>query len=113
MELPESSSADSPHDLLPCQRFELIGTLLHVVSLQEEEEGIRLRKLLPLVEYMKNQCLELFQPVRQVSIDERMVKSKARNHMIQCMKNKPTKWVLKLWVPTGFTCDLQHLHWQR
>ncbi len=25
------------HDLLTCQRFELIGTFLHVVSAQEEE----------------------------------------------------------------------------
>ncbi len=71
---------------------------------------IRLRKLLPLVEYMKK-CIELYQPVRQLSVDEWMVKSKARSHMIQYMKNKPTKWGFKLWViadPMGFTCD-----WQR
>ena len=98
------------HDLLTCQRFELIGTFLHVVTPQEEEEmkEIRLRKLLPLVEHIKDRCLELYQPVRELSVDERMVKSKARSHMIQYMKNKPTKWGFKLWViadPSGFTCD--------
>lgn len=69
---------------------------------------IRLRKLLPLVEHMKDRCLELYQPVHELSIDEWMVKSKAQSHMIQYMKNKPTKWGFKLWViadPSGFTCD--------
>lgn len=98
------------HDLLTCQRFELIGTFLHVVTPQEEEEikEICLCKLLPLVEHMKDCCLELYQPVRELFVDERMVKSKARSHMIQYMKNKPTKWGFKLWViadPSGFMCD--------
>ena len=53
----------------------------------------RLRKLLPLVERVKDRCLELYQPVCELSIDERMVKSKARSHMIQYM-NKPRSGVL-------------------
>ena len=40
------------HDLISCQRFELIGTFLHAVTPEEEEEmkGDRLRKLLPVCE---------------------------------------------------------------
>jgi len=96
--------------LLTCQRFELIGTFLHVVSKVEEEEmnGNRLRKLLPLIMHIKNKCLEYYQPLQQLSVDERMVKSKARSHLIQYMRNKPTKWGFKLWViadPSGYTLD--------
>lgn len=97
-------------DLLTCQRFELIGTFLHVVTKQEEEEvkEDRLRKLLPSINYIKNKCFEFYQPVQQLAVDERMVKSKARSHLIQFMRNKPVKWGFKLWViadPSGYTLD--------
>ena len=42
------------------------------------------------------------------SVDERMVKSKARTHFRQYIKDKPTKWGFKSWViadPTGYTID--------
>ena len=97
-------------DLLTCQQFELIGTFLHVVTKEEEEsmQDDRLRKLKPLVDHIKNKCQEYYQPLQQLSVDERMVKSKARCKMIQYMKNKPTKWGFKLWVladMTGYTTD--------
>ena len=97
-------------DLLTCQRFELIGTFLHLVTKQEEDEvkHDRLRKLLPLINYIKSKCFEYYQPIKQLSVDERMVKSKARSHLIQYMRNKPVKWGFKLWViadPSGYTLD--------
>ena len=97
-------------DLLTCQRFELIGTFLPVVTKQEEEEvkEDRLRKLLPLINYIKSKCFEFYQPVQQLAVDEWMVKSKARSHLIQFMRNKPVKWGFKLWVianPSGYTLD--------
>ena len=52
--------------------------------------------------------MDLYQPVKELSVDERMVKSRARCHMIQYMKNKPTKFGFKLWVvadPSGYTID--------
>jgi hypothetical protein len=98
------------HDLISCQRFELIGTFLHAVTPEEEEEmkGDRLRKLLPLIKYVRARCLDLYQPVMELSVDERMVKSRARCHMVQYMKNKPTKFGFKLWVvadSSGYTTD--------
>ena len=97
-------------DLLTCQRFELIGSFLHVVTPEEERAAgnDRLRKLSPFLNLMKNKCLELYQPVKNLSIDERMVKSKSRSHLIQYMRNKPVKWGFKLWVIsdlTGYTLD--------
>ena len=53
-------------------------------------------------------CLELYQPLRELAVDKRMVKSKARTHFRQYIRNKPTKWGFKFWVladPTGYTLD--------
>ena len=97
-------------DLLTCQLFELIGTFIHVVTPAEEDaaSGNPLRKIQPLVDHIKAKCFEFYQPRKEVCIDERMVKSKARCHFKQYMRNKPTKWGFKLWVladMTGYTVD--------
>ena len=55
-------------------------------------KGDRLCKLLPLIKYVRARCLDLYQPVMELSVDERMVKSRACCHMVQYMKNKPTKF---------------------
>lgn len=99
-------------DLLTCQLFELIGTFIHIVTPAEENAfiGNPLRKLQPLIDHIKNKCFEFYQPKKEVSIDERMVKSKARCHIKQYMRNKPTKWGFKLWVladMTGYTVDFK------
>ena len=97
-------------ELLTCEQYELIGTFLHLVTPAEEQElsGNRLCKILPLHNYIKSRCFDLYQPNRQLSIDERMVKSKARTHFRQYIRNKPTKWGFKYWVLadiTGYTVD--------
>ena len=57
---------------------------------------------------MKSKCLEYYQPLQHLSVDEHMVKSKSRCHMIQYMKDKPIKWGLKVWVvadTSGYTIN--------
>ena len=57
---------------------------------------------------IKASCSEYYQPLQELSIDERMVKLKARSHFCQYIRNKPTKWSFKYWVladPTGYTLD--------
>ena len=98
------------HDLMTCQRFEVIGSFIHVVTKEEEECLVEdpLKKIRPLQEYIKKKCLSFYQPLQNLSVDERMVKSKARCHLIQYMKNKPCKWGFKYWVvadTSGYTLD--------
>ena len=98
------------NDLMTCQRFELIGCFLHVITSEEEAAMASdpLRKIRPLQEHIKKKCLQFYQPCQYLSIDERMVKSKARCHLVQYMKNKPCKWGFKYWViadSSGYTVD--------
>ena len=91
-------------------RFEAISAFLHVVTEREESTNRQhpMCKILSLNNHMKERCLELYQPLRELSVDERMVKSKARTHLRQYIRNKPTKWGFKIWVladPTGYTLD--------
>ena len=79
--------------LMSRNRFEAIGSFLHVVTPAEEAQlaSHPLKKILPLHNYVKSKCLELYQPLQELSVDERMVKSKARTHFRQYIKDKPTK----------------------
>ncbi len=97
-------------NFLSCRNFEVIGTFLHLVTPSEEQamHDNKLRKILPFHNYIKSKCYDLYQPLRELSIDERMVKSKARTHFRQYIKNKPTKWGMKYWVladRSGYTVD--------
>ena len=91
-------------------RFEAINTFFHVATPDEElsDPSDPLKKVRYFNDAVKRKCLELYQPLEQLSVDERMVKSKARSHFRQYIRNKPTKWGFKYWVLadiTGFTCD--------
>ena len=96
--------------LLSRDRFEQISSFLHIVTTEEETQlsPHKLKKILPLHDNIKKKCLNLYQPLQQLSVDERMVKSKARTRFQQYIRNKPTKWGYKYWVladPTGYTID--------
>ena len=99
-------------ELLSWRNFEVIGTFLHLVTPDEVRAIIdnKLRKILPLHNYIKkSKYHEVYQQLRELSIDERMVKSKARTNFRQYVRNKPTKWGLKYWVladRSGYTVDI-------
>ena len=64
-------------------RFECISAFLHVVTAVEEAEHLDnpLCKILPLYNQMKEKRVKLYQPRRELSIDERIVPSKFRTHL--------------------------------
>ena len=83
-------------ELMSRNRFETISTFLHVVKPSEETTlaDDPLKKVRPLYDDIKNKCLSYYQPLQEISVDERMVKSKARSKFKQYIRNKPTKWGL-------------------
>lgn len=86
-----------------------IMILLHVVDPGAENPEDKLRKVESFINYFKGRCLSLYQPRQNVAIDERMVKSRHRSGIRQYIKDKPTKWGIKLWVladsSNGYTID--------
>ena len=79
-----------------CQRFELIGCFLHVVTPEEEEvaNGDRLKKLRPYIDHLKTNYPTYYQPLQCLSVKEHMVKSKSHS---QYMQNKTVKCGFQLW----------------
>ncbi len=84
--------------ILPRHRYQALAAFLHVVDPTNETPGHKLHKVDAFVATFKERCKLLYQPTQKLAVDERMVKSKHRSGIRQYMKDKPTKWGLKLWV---------------
>ena len=93
------------------KRFKQIGAFLKVSNFETENQNDKLTKVRFLHEYVRRKCMKLYQPHEQVSIDERMVRNKGRYAFRQYIKDKPTKWGMKIWVIadaiTGYTYDFE------
>ena len=90
-------------------RFLGLMALLHVVDTAAETPGDNLRKVQSFVTHFESRCVALYQRRKQVAINEHMVKSSHRSGIRQYVRDKPTKWGIKLWVladsSNGYTKD--------
>ena len=93
------------------QRYKQIQTFLKVSDHLTEKKTDPLTKCRFLTEYIRRKCMKLWQPRHHISIDERMVADKGRCSFRQYIKDKPTKWGMKLWVladsSNGYTCNFK------
>ena len=90
-------------------RFKALMAMLHVVDPTNEDESHKLPKVESFINYFESRGLALYQPSKNLTIDERLVKSCHRSEILQYIKDKPTRWGIKLWVladsSNGYTAD--------
>ncbi|XP_055888603.1 piggyBac transposable element-derived protein 3-like isoform X1 [Biomphalaria glabrata] len=93
------------------KRFLQIMSFLKVSNFETEDRQDKLSKIRFLYEYIHKKCQKLYQPHQNLSIDERMVQNKGRYGFRQYIRDKPTKWGMKIWVLadslTGYTYDFE------
>ncbi|XP_034090344.1 piggyBac transposable element-derived protein 4 [Gymnodraco acuticeps] len=107
-----------PASVMTRDRFMAISRAVHLSDPDHDLANDRkkdtpeydpLHRLKPLQATIKEACKAMWQPRKEISIDERMVATKAKIGLRQYMKAKPTKWGVKLFVladsSNGYTID--------
>ena len=69
----------------------------------------KLHKVESFIDHFKSRCFALYQPRQQLAIAKHIVKWRQRSGIRQYIKDKPTKWGIKLRVLAdsfnGYTID--------
>ncbi|XP_042340545.1 piggyBac transposable element-derived protein 4-like [Plectropomus leopardus] len=107
-----------PKQVITGKKFLKISQSIHLSSsasdaANEKKRGTpafdRLCKIKPLYDKIRDACRRNYHPAQEITINERMVASKAHSQLKQHMKNKPTRWGHKLFVladsTSGYTWD--------
>ena len=95
-------------DHISRDRFRDVSRYLHFVDndtlVPRGEEGHdRLGKVRPLITHLSTKFAEVYNPHRDVAVDEAMIKFQGRYSLKQYMPLKPTKRGIKVWVAADST----------
>ncbi|KAM3871364.1 piggyBac transposable element-derived protein 4-like [Diretmus argenteus] len=100
-------SVPFPRMVMFRDRFRAILWNLHLSDSEEDvvndaKKGTpqhdKLFRVKPLMDDIRDACQAHYHPKKALSVDERMVATKAKMGMTQYMKDKPTRWGIKLFV---------------
>ncbi|XP_062325519.1 piggyBac transposable element-derived protein 4-like [Osmerus eperlanus] len=100
-------SVPFPAKVMPRDRFRSISWSIHLSDPEEDVRNDQLKgtpqhdklfRVKPLMDDIRTACQAYYHPKKELSVDERMVATKAQTGMTQYMKDKPTKWGIKLFV---------------
>ncbi|XP_050922039.1 piggyBac transposable element-derived protein 4 [Lates calcarifer] len=107
-----------PVGIMTRDRYRTISWNLHLSDPDEDvcnnrkkgtAEHDRLFQLKPLLNTIRTACKSFYHPHRDLTVDQRMVASKAKIPVTQYWRAKPTKWGFKLFVladvRNGYTVD--------
>lgn len=96
-----------PPNVMPRDRYRMISWNIHMSDPDKDVENDnkkgtpdhdRLFRLRPLMDTISEACKAFYHPRRNLSVDERMLASKAQIGLKQYMKAKPPKWGFKLFI---------------
>ena len=95
-------------DRITRDQFREISRYLHFVDndtlVPRGEDGHdRLGKVRPLIDHLSTKFAEAYEPHRDISVDEAMIKFQGRSSLKQYMPLKPTKHGIKVWVAADST----------
>ena len=90
-------------DRISRDRFRDISRYLHFVDNstllpRDSPEYDRLGKVRPLIDYFRMKFAELYNPHKEVAVDEAMIKFQGRSSLKQLMPLKPIKRGIRVWV---------------
>ena len=100
-------------EIMSRNRFQQIGRFLHLAdnAKQVMQDVTKLFKVRNVLNLITTQCAANYTPHQAVTVDEAMISFKSRLNFKQYMKNKPTKWGIKVFV----LCDATngYIYWMQ
>ena len=89
--------------IMPRDRFKQILRYFHCADqssyIARGQDGHDpLYKIRPIIDILSKRFQSLYNPSRELSVDESMIGTKCRVPFLQYMPKKPTKWGIKVWV---------------
>ena len=106
-------------DRIPQWGFREISRYLHFVNNDDllpcdDPAHDRLGKVRPLIDHLGSKFATLYEPSKNVAVDQAMIKFQGRSSLKQYMPMKPVKRGIKVWVLLQRVLQsLRRVHWEK